>query len=145
VLLPAAACRGQSGNLVLTVGKLVRVQAVIGIELLRGRNYMKLYLLASLCALVSYSLALAAESTLDSATLGQMDAIVAHCSKIKPEDSARYQQLLKPVIADASAEDLAAARKTQAYQRAYESIAGDLAAAPKEDAVAVCVGAIAEK
>lgn len=106
---------------------------------------MKLYLLASLCALASYSLALAAESTLDSATLGQMEAIVNHCSKIQPADSAKYQQLLKPVIADASAEDLAAARKTQVYQRAYESIAGDLAAAQKDEAVAVCVGAIAEK
>ncbi|HWW03790.1 hypothetical protein [Collimonas sp.] len=104
---------------------------------------MKLYLLASLCALTSFSLALAAESSLDDAALGQMEAVVAHCGQINPADSARYQELLKPVIGDASAEDLAAARKTEVYKQAHDSIAEQLADAKKEEALAACDGAVA--
>jgi hypothetical protein len=104
---------------------------------------MKLYLLASLCALASFSLAIAAESSLDGATLGQMEAIVTQCGKINPADSAKFQELLKPVIADVPAEELAAARKTEVYRRAYESIAEQLAAANKDEAVAACAGVIA--
>ena len=104
---------------------------------------MKLYLLVSLSALASFSLALAVESSLDGARLGQMEAVVAHCGKLSPADNARYRELLKPVIADASAEDLAAARKTESYRRAYEEVSGQLSEAKKEDAIAACAGAVA--
>ncbi|WP_211453730.1 hypothetical protein [Collimonas antrihumi] len=104
---------------------------------------MKLYLLASLCALASFSLAIAAESPLDGSTLAQVDAIVAHCGQINPADSARYQDLLKPVIADVSADDLATIRKSEVYQQAYETITAQLVATKKDDVVAACAGAIA--
>lgn len=104
---------------------------------------MKLYLLVSLCALASFSLAIAAASSLDGATLAQVDAIVAHCGQINPADSAKYQDLLKPVIADVSADDLTTVRKSEAYLQAYETIATQLAAAKKDEVVAACAGAIA--
>ncbi|PFH08599.1 hypothetical protein BCF11_0964 [Collimonas sp. PA-H2] len=103
---------------------------------------MKLSLLVSWCAAAGFSLTVTAAQAVDGITLGQMEAVVAHCSQIKPADSARYRELLAPLTVDVSAEDLAAVRKTKEYQRGYESIAGQLAVAKKEEVIEACAGAL---
>jgi hypothetical protein len=104
---------------------------------------MKLSLVISLCAAAALSLAAAAATAVDGATLGQMEAVVAHCSQINPADSARYRELLTPLTADVSAEDLAAARKSKAYQQGHEFISAQLATAKKDEIVDACAGVLA--
>ena len=104
---------------------------------------MKLYLLVPLCAAAAFPLAVTAEPSVDGAALAQSEAIVAHCSQVNPMDSAKYQELLMRLIADVPVEDLEAARKTEVYLRAYESVSGQLAQVPKDEAVAACADTLA--
>ncbi|SFI27356.1 hypothetical protein SAMN04515618_115133 [Collimonas sp. OK307] len=103
---------------------------------------MKLSLLVSLCAAAGFSLAATAAQAVDGVRLGQMEAVVAHCSQVKPADSVRYRELLTPLTSDVSVEELAAVRKSREYQRGYESITGQLAAAKKEEVIEACAGAL---
>ncbi|MFC5475522.1 hypothetical protein [Paraherbaspirillum soli] len=102
---------------------------------------MKLYLLV--CAAVALPLAVMAETTVDGATLGQLDAIVAQCGQANPSDSVKYQELLTPLIADVPPAEVEAARQTDIYRQAYDAITEQLAKASKDDVVAACAGAIA--
>ncbi|WP_211462944.1 hypothetical protein [Collimonas silvisoli] len=104
---------------------------------------MKLYLLVPWCAAVALPLAVTAEPPVDEAALGEMEAIVARCGQVNPTDSAKYKELLTPLISDMPDADIEAARRTEAYRQAYEAISEQLRKATKDEVVAACADALA--
>jgi hypothetical protein len=106
---------------------------------------MKTYRMLCLCAAISLpQFALAAESSLNKKSLGQVEGIVDFCAKVNPQ-IAKSKGTAAPSVSKASQKDLDEARKSDEYKEAYDAITTALTDLPTEQVAEACSNAVAPK
>lgn len=69
---------------------------------------------------------------------GKSEGTLDFCAQVNPQEAAKYQERKKSLVRGVPEKEVADARKTQEYKTAYEWITGELAKAPKDQALAAC-------
>jgi hypothetical protein len=69
---------------------------------------------------------------------GKVKRTLSVCSKVKSESAAKYQEIAKRYVGNATVKELAEARKTPEYKAAYESSGELLTNMPKEQVNEAC-------
>ena len=97
---------------------------------------------ASLVLALAVSPPALAQTQLNGSALGHIEAVVSFCSEAAPQQAAKYAQRLKDATSNASAADIAKARKTKEYEEARDAVREELARMPKEKAGEACRSAL---
>jgi hypothetical protein len=69
---------------------------------------------------------------------GKVERALSVCSKVKPESTAKYLEIAKRYVGNATVKELVEARKPAEYKEAYESNGARLADLPKERVIEAC-------
>ncbi len=99
---------------------------------------MKTMSILVFAAVMAYSEATLADSTVDAAQLGRMQGILNVCAKVNPRDASKYLLQIKAVIGDASKQAVDHAAKTDEYQQAYQAVTEELKNMAPEEMVQAC-------
>ena len=91
-----------------------------------------------LCGLTALSMGVAAESAPSGEALGQIEGIRAVCSRVKPDEAAKYDELVKTLTGDAPEKALAEVRQKPEYHRVYQSVLSEAAQGKNEQVADVC-------
>ena len=92
-----------------------------------------------LAALLVVSQAARADLPMSGAALGQLEAVMEHCSRISPALAARFREFARGLTGKATDKDLAAARDSAEYRDAHDEANEELAKLPKEESDKACV------
>ena len=70
--------------------------------------------------------------------LGQIQGRLKFCSDVNPKAEAKYKELGKMPVKEATEEDLKKVRASSEYREAYDSMTGQLSKVPEDKAVESC-------
>lgn len=105
---------------------------------------MKIQTIFCISALAIAPLALANVSVTPQA-LGQVEATLKFCSSVNPKAEAKYKEMGKMLVSEATEEELKKVRETSDYKDSYDEITKQLEKAPKDEAVKACTAFLEEK
>jgi len=75
-------------------------------------------------------------------SLGQVEATVKSCARVDSKSADRYEELGKKVVAGISEKDLEAARSSNEYKEAFESVTTEFENLSTDKALAGCHAAL---
>lgn len=78
-------------------------------------------------------------------SLGQLEGILDFCSKVDSKSAPKYHERAKAMLGETSEKDMAKARKSDDYKKAYDWISEELQKTPKQDATKACTDFLEEK
>ena len=99
---------------------------------------MKINRILLVCAAITVPQLIMAKLPFANDEFGKVERTLSFCSKLKPESAAKYQEIAKRYVGNATAKELAEARKTPEYKEAYESSGALLTSMPKEQVNEAC-------
>lgn len=76
---------------------------------------------------------------------GKIEGTFDYCARVDSQAASRYQERKKAMVRDVPEKEVAEARGTKEYKDAYESMSGELAKVPKDQAVAACKASLDDK
>jgi hypothetical protein len=79
-----------------------------------------------------------AEAPISGQALGQLDAIVAYCTKLDPALGPAGEQRIAALTGKASTQQLADARSSDEYRAAYDALTEGLSALTREQSLQQC-------
>jgi len=94
-------------------------------------------------AIVLSQLALA--EPLSAPSLGQVEGILDFCSQVDSKSAPKYRERAQGILGNASEKDMAKARKSGDYKKAYSWINSELHKVSKDDATRTCTDFLKEK
>ena len=103
-----------------------------------GGQIMRSSPILALCAALTVPQLALADLPLSREALGHIEAIVAFCSKINPEQAQRYAQPGKALLASVPNEELSEARKSQDYEDAFHATTAELEKMDASQAMKAC-------
>jgi len=86
-----------------------------------------------------------AELPVSHESLGQLESMLDFCSQVDAKSAPKYKEKGKAVVGDASEKDLAKARKSDEYKKAYDWVSGELRNVPKDDVAKACSDFLEDK
>jgi hypothetical protein len=112
--------------------------APVGTEKARNAILMRINLVLLVCAAITVPQLTMAQLPFSNDEFGKVERTLSFCSDLKPDSAAKYQEMAKRYVGNASEQELAEARKTPEYIDAYESNGAMLADMPKEHVIEAC-------
>lgn len=101
----------------------------------------KISLVSCVVALLFLSLlapAQTAPAPISAPALGVLEGMLNFCGKVNPKSADKYNEMLKPLTKDQSADTLAELRNSQEYKDSLDQISKQLEALSTKDALATC-------
>jgi len=101
---------------------------------------MKIYsiLILSLVVAIAFPQVAGAKLSMAPQALGFVEATLDSCVKVDPDSAAKYKEMGKAFVVDATKEELEKARSTSEYKDSYESTTSEIEKAPKDETVKAC-------
>jgi len=74
--------------------------------------------------------------------LGRVESTLDHCAQIDKSSAEKYAAKKKELAKDATAQEIEAARNSDAYKAAYKDMSDQLAQMPKDDVMQACTASL---
>jgi hypothetical protein len=73
---------------------------------------------------------------------GKLEGILDFCAKADPQSAAKYQEQDKRLVKDLPENELAEARQSQEYKKAYDAVGSELGKEPTDKAAEACAASL---